>query len=595
MKRYKTIIAIAFISAAIPSCEKFLNGDEVPNKIEADGYFTGESSLKTYANGFLNSYTPSAATLTYGDQYAENVVKINLNNFYVGTSWDANQQGGWSSSDWAMLYNVNYFLKHMSEAADNVSDDILKHYEGVGRFWRAWFYFNKVQTFGAVPWYDEPIDAEDDALLYKERDNREYVMSMVLKDLNFASENCFTTAAYVNNGQINGYIANAFKARVCLWEGTYRKYHATDPSTGKAWEGKYETGDTFLNECIKACKFIMDSGKYKINPSTKYSTLFLGNSIDYSEILWAREYSSGLNIYHNTTSVFNSTSSGGCWNMTKAFLNTYLHTDGSRHTDIAGHKSMTFREELSDRDNRLAQTIMCPGYQKTQDKVTMEYSVFINTNYLKTGYWISKWMLPSNAYEGNTTCNNPLPIFRYAEVLLNYAEAKAELGSFTSEDWNLTIAPLRTRAGVATAEPSAADPYLISYFDNTVTDKTLLEIRRERGIELYLEGLRYEDLMRWKLGHLIANKWEGMYAKLDEKIAWNEAGDKFICFTQSKAGSDVNTTYFVMDKNPYHSINADNCLEFKQIDREWKDKMYVRPIPQTAISVNGNLKQNPGW
>lgn len=594
MKKYVIITAIALVSAAVSSCEKFLNGDEVPNKIEANGFFTSESSLKTYANGFLNSYTPSATTLTYGDQYGENVAKINVNNFYIG-SWDANQQSGWSSGDWTMLYNVNYFLENMSSAAGNVSAEVMKHYEGVARFWRAWFYYSKVKTFGAVPWYDEPIDAEDEAMLYKERDNREYVMSKILEDLNFAAENCFTTSAYVNNGQINGYIVNAFKARVCLWEGTYRKYHATDPSTGKAWAGEYGNAETYLRECVNACMAIMDSNKYKINANTKYSSLFLSNSVDYNEILWAREYSSGLNIYHNTTSVFNSSSSGGCLNMTKAFLNTYLHTDGRRHTDIAGYKTMKFREELADRDNRLAQTIMCPGYQKTQDNNRMEYSVFINTSFLKTGYWISKWMLPSNAYEGNTTCNNPLPILRYAEVLLNYAEAKAELGSFSSDDWAKTIAPLRARAGVATTEPATADPYLVSYFDNTVTDKYLLEIRRERGIELYLEGLRYEDLMRWKLGHLIARTWEGMYAKLDEKIAWNQAGDKFVCFTQSKAGSAANTTYFVMDKNPYHSINSDNCLEFNQVDREWTDRMYLRPIPQSAISVNGNLKQNPGW
>ena len=202
------ILTLAVATAALCSCEKFLEGDEVPNKIVADEYFSNESSLATYANGFLNSYTPAVTTLTYGDQYAENVAKINMNNFYIG-NWDANQQSGWSSSDWTMLYNVNYFLKNLRKAS--VGEDVLNHYEGVGRFWRAWFYFNKVKTFGAVPWYDEPIDAEDEESLYKGRDNREYVMSKILEDLNYASEHCYKDASHINNGQINGYISNAFK------------------------------------------------------------------------------------------------------------------------------------------------------------------------------------------------------------------------------------------------------------------------------------------------------------------------------------------------------------------------------------------------
>ncbi len=592
MKRIFILTSLPIVLSAIVSCEGFLSGDEVPNKIVADEYFTSESSLSTYANGFLDSYTPSAATLTYGDQYAENVAKINVNNFYIG-NWDANQQSGWSSSDWTMLYNVNYFLKNLRKAS--APEAVLDHYEGVGRFWRAWFYFSKVKTFGAVPWYDQPVDAEDEEALYKGRDNREYVMGKVLEDLNYASEHCLRDAANVNKGRINGWIALAFKARVCLYEGTYRKYHSVDPSTGEPWTGQYGSSEDFLRECASAAAAIMDGGVYTVRPSTSYSSLFLSPSPVYDEVLWAREYSTALNVYHNTTSVFNSTSSGACWNMPRSFMHTYLHTDGSRHTDQPLYKEMSFMDEFSLRDNRLAQTVMAPGYIKEVDGVATEYSVFVNTSFMKTGYWVSKWMLPSNAYEGNTSCNNALPILRYAEVLLNYAEAKAELGTFTAEDWEKTVAPLRIRAGVDPAVPASADPYLVDYFDNTVTDKWILEIRRERGIELYMEGLRYEDLMRWKLGHLIERKWDGMYCPIGEKQAWNAAGDKFVCVVQSAAGSEANTTYFVLDRNPYHKVNADGCLEFEQIQRVWNDRMYLRPVPESALSINPELGQNPGW
>ncbi len=134
------------------SCEDFLDRDMI-NKVDAGKYFVDEKSLLNYANGFLVKYTSAATTLTYGDQNAEYVARTNLSSYYLD-SYNATNQTGWGISDWNMLYNINYFLSHMREVS-GVSEATLDHYEGVGRFWRAWFYWAKVKTFGGVPWYGE--------------------------------------------------------------------------------------------------------------------------------------------------------------------------------------------------------------------------------------------------------------------------------------------------------------------------------------------------------------------------------------------------------------------------------------------------------
>lgn len=569
-----------------------------PSKIQADEWFRNEESLQIYANGFLNEYTPSYSTLCWGDENAADCIARTLTSEFFTGSWGPVQQGGWGTGDWNALYNINYFLANFRTTPD-VSEDVLKHYEGVARFWRAWFYFDKVKTFGAVPWYDAPIDSEDEESLYKGRDSREFVMHKVLEDLDFAVNNCFVSSNYVNKGQINGYIAAGFKSRVCLFEGTYRKYHSVEPTSQKAWSAEYECSEDFLNAAVEAAEYVMKSKVYSISNNaaevnTQYRKIFNSEKPDYSEVLWFREYINGV-IMSPVTWYFNSSTSGHCWSMTKSFMNTYLHRDGSRHTEKSGYLTMPYVEELSsDRDARLAQTVITPGYEKKVSG-TMTPSV---PNFLlaKTGYQVIKWNIDDSSLENTSLSYNSLPILRYAEILLNYAEAKAELGEFTEDDWNNTIAPLRLRAGVNARTPDNADPYLVDYFNNSVSDKWILEIRRERGIELFMEGRRYDDLMRWHLGELIERSWDGMYLPLGAEQNLNADGSRKVCLVQNlPASSSSSVQYLELSSNPYISLNQNKCLVFELTPRVWTEKMYLRPIPQTAIDVNENLEQNSLW
>ena len=127
-------------------------------------------------------------------------------------------QGGWTESSWTNLRRVNYMLDNMHRCRGRVSDEVYNHYEGVARFWRAWFYYDKVRTFGAVPWYDFTISASDKEALTKPRDSREYVMDKVLEDLTFASTYCLADAKYTKGSAlINKWVCLLYTSKDSVW------------------------------------------------------------------------------------------------------------------------------------------------------------------------------------------------------------------------------------------------------------------------------------------------------------------------------------------------------------------------------------------
>ena len=172
MQTMKKLFLILSVAAGLVSCEDFLTAGD-PNKIDAPSYFRNESDLEAYANGFLQTMIPTAISVATGDARADYMAWRGEWQ-YLTDNFDADDQSGWSTGSWEDLRNINYFLGNFRRAA--AGEAILDHYEGVARFWRAYFYMNKVKTFGAVPWYDREIDANDREALYKPRDSREYVM-----------------------------------------------------------------------------------------------------------------------------------------------------------------------------------------------------------------------------------------------------------------------------------------------------------------------------------------------------------------------------------------------------------------------------------
>ena len=520
MKKILLYTLMTVAAAGMTACEDFLTRDTY-DQIGSDEFWKSETDLELYANGFIQKMIPGDGTITRGDIDADYcAVDIATDLLRPDGNVSPDNQGGWTESSWTNLRRVNYMLDNMHRCRGRVSDEVYNHYEGVARFWRAWFYYDKVRTFGAVPWYDFTISASDKEALTKPRDSREYVMDKVLEDLTFASTYCLADAKYTKGSAlINKWVALAFKSRVCLYEGTFRKYHSREPSSDKPWQNDvYNADNKFLREAAAAAKEIMDKGPFSLvtgDVKTAYRSLFTSAGLLTQEVIFGREYSKELSAFHETSWYYYSPTYGTKIAMTKKFMNTYLTTKGTPFTDIDGYKTVDFIHEFDGRDARMAQTVISPSYQMKISGRTVPYSP--NWKVTRTGYHPIKWSIDDDADNvlSKAASWNSLPIIRYAEVLLNYAEAKAELGEMDAAVWDQTIAPLRSRAGVTSVIPTKADPYMEAYFLNTVTDKWILEVRRERGIELCLEmGLRWDDDMRWHMGDLLTsdnNPWTGIY------------------------------------------------------------------------------------
>ena len=585
---------IGLCAMALTSCEDFQN-TQPENEVGSEGFLTSENDLKLYTNGFLQSFLPEMSDIAWGgDEYSDLCARRTSSTFLMGDTWDSSQQGGWT---WTDLRQVNYFLDNLPNARNAVDDATYNHYEGVGRFWRAYFYYNMVKTFGDVPWYDHALDVDESDELYKGRDSRETVMQHVLEDLTFASTYCSTDASDVNSStMINRWVALAFKSRVCLFEGTYRKYHEE--------LGLQSTANQFLNEAVSAAEELMNDGPYSLvstpgSEETQYRSLFNEQDLKTQEVIWGIAYETDVRM-HNATWLLFSGSAGSSWSMVRPFVNMYLMRDGSRFTDQPGYETMTYDEEFTNRDCRLAQTVIGPDYQRRQGGVEGPFAP--NFAVTLTGYMPIKWAIDDDTHDATSTSNNSIPILRYAEVLLNYAEAKAELGQFDSDVWNATIKLLRERAGVDGGIPDAYDPYVAEYFNNQTTDKWILEVRRERGCELAFEALRYDDLMRWKLGELIERTWQGIYVP-QEGVVYdlNSDGTQDVCFVfEEPAAEDrvPGVDYVVVDNvNRSFSEGDHGYIQYGlSQNRLWLDKKYLRPIPLSATQINSNLlPNNPGW
>lgn len=588
----KICICLAFVTLALCSCNDYLD-KKLISKIDSEKFFANEEQLQLFANGLYLNMTPDAENLTTGGSTCDYLAR-NTTSPLLEKKFTVNQMSGWNIGAWKDLLRINYFLEHMDKAA--CTPEVINHYRGIARFWRALFYFDKVKSYGDVPWYNYTIQADDTTSLYKPRDNREMVMDSVLQDINYACDHIMNRAETT----VTPWMALAMKSRICLFEGTYRKYHTVNPSTGEAWKDA-TAPQRFLQESISASEKIINSGKFKLyntgKPEADYRHIFQQEAPVRQEVIWAKEYSAELSSYHNLTQLFvSSGNQSNRWSPTQEFVNTYLNRDGSRFTDTSGYETKNFVQNSTNRDCRLAQSMMMPGYTKLNNngekiETTPDWSVTM------TGYQVIKYNMDGTFYEVTNHSSNAVPVIRYAEILLNEAEAKAELGQMTSQVWNKTIRLLRERAGVNGRIPTTADPYLVSYYDNKVTDMWLLEIRRERAVELFFEGggLRYDDLMRWKQGEMLTKKLGSIYIGA-KNTAVDTNGDginDLIVVDKMPASRNPNLTYVDLSKTRFYTFK-DGRL-YVANNNVWEDKKYTHPIPTAARVKNPNLAQNDGW
>lgn len=577
MKRFLYIASFALLFG----CKKEL--DQKPfDRLSPSTAFNKEKDLQLYANSFY-TILPTGNEIIRGDALSDYMAGKTPNVYVVPNSFAATQATGWS---WGDLRNINYFLEHYQQA--QVSDEVKNHYAGVARLFRAWFYYNMVKKFGEVPWYNKSMDVSDPDL-YKPKDSRALVMDSVLQDLNFAAK--YIRSAKDNSASlITQWVALAFKSRVCLFEGTFRKYHTelNLQSTANSW----------LTEAAGAAELVMKSNQYKISKSAaaelNYRNLFINETPGSDEVIIAAVNNKSLRVFNDANWYWTSATYGDRVSLIKQFVNTYLNIDGTPFTTKAGYDTLQFISEVKGRDLRLQQTIRMGNYKRDGVAAPPDYT------YTYTGYQPYKFTLDSKATDGVAENYNSLPVIRYAEVLLNYAEAKAELNTFTETDWNATIKALRDRAGITNAPfPKVADPYLMQTYFTGITNPALLEIRRERGIELVMEGFRYDDLKRWKLARLIEMDYTGVYVPaLNVLYDMNEDGKPDVSFVKIIPAVKVaGVYYFQIDDKQVKLTQGDkgNLVWMINVQRKFEDFKYYYPIPYNEIVLNGKLKQNEGW
>lgn len=590
MKNILVYLGFAFLATAFTSCQL----KEVPEATATvDGIFGSENGLKTYSYSFYDNL-PSATNGYRMDAMADYGAVNNLNSFIKDGAYSAETSSGWS---WDALRNINYFIDHCTDP--RVSEAVRNNYIGIAKFFRAYFYFDKITTFGDVPWINHALSISDTSQLFAKRDSRTLVMDSIMSDLDFAYQNI--TASSSDGSTITKWTALGLKTRIALFEGTFRKYHSELKLGSSA--------NTFLQYVVDAGAILMSKGPYSLNTSggvkASQRQLFTSNTPITSEVMLAVVLSKDLSIMGDANWWWTSATYGPRYSLVRPFINTILNIDGTPFTTRPDYNKEEFFDECQNRDYRLAQLIRTPGYQRDGQIAAPNFA-----SYTYTGYQPIKYTLDATLYDNSGLNINAIPLMRYAEVLLNYAEAKAELGTMTTDDWTKTIGALRARAGVTgglSTLPTVVDTYLQQTFFPNVTDPLLLEIRRERQIELALEGFRFNDLKRWNEGHLLADlEWSGIYIPaLNQLIDLDHNGSYDVVFYDGSQSGPSITVPSSVAKIPiggkatnYLTLTKDNHLEwFKSQTRTWysDNRQTYFPIPATAIVKNPKLTQNSGW
>ncbi|MFV0520898.1 MAG: RagB/SusD family nutrient uptake outer membrane protein [Mangrovibacterium sp.] len=581
MKRYLFIILSIFLA----SCD--LLEQESVSTTSPDIAFGSESGLQLYINGFY-PMLPTASTIYAGDNMSDIIARKEIPEFYRDGAFGPVQSSGWT---WTQLRNINYFLEN--NINEGIDEEIRNHYNGIARFFRALFYFEKVKRFGDVPWIPKTLDVDEDDYLYGRRDSRVTIMQHIMDDLNFAIEHIGKSPNDRSRNYVTRYVAAAYKSRVALFEGTFRKYHTNYNLT--------DSVQWLLEAAVEAADVVMQEGNFSLNISGNepYADLFLSDEVKESEFILANSYDTDLGILHSANWYYTSSTYGDRLNFTRRFINTYLNIDGTPFTQNPAYQTTTFPAETNNRDKRLSQTIRTPGYtREVAGKTQQTPPVF---SYTYTGYQPRKWVTANTSHDNGTFNTNSIPIIRYAEVLLNFAEAKAELGTLTDSEWAETIGALRSRAGITAgldSKPTVVDGYLQEQFYPNISDPAILEIRRERAIELALEGFRFYDMVRWKCGESIEHSWNGFYVdELNTPLDLNQDGVDDVLFYQGdqpSVGSGVTAVELAGDLRLSEGTRGE-LIWLYGTTIKWDDKFYLYPIPEADRLINPDLGQNPGW
>lgn len=553
----------------------------------SENYWTNVNNLMLYANEFypsLPQHNDGGAQLgIFGvENNSDNLLPTINDTRLSGKSTVPSNGGDWN---FTKIRETNFFLENYKKVPSVGVESAIKQYAGEVKFFRAYYYFNLLQKFGDLPWISQTLNPDLVELQKLDvRLKRNIIADSIIADLDFAIANMYPKEK-ASALRINREIALLFKSRVCLFEGTWEKYHAGTPF---GVDGS--SGTRYLNLAAQAAKILIDEKKYSLTPN--YPLIFNQKDLTSNpEVLLWKKYNYLLGIYHDYNR--SMTLGGGSSGLTQKLVESYLCIDGkpiSISPLYKGDKSLKKIKE--NRDKRLLWTMAFPNWPLQilagNDTLTKFSKPPIDQSSLEikctSGYQIYKGVDPYTdnkpQFVGEIACVS----FRFAEALLNYAEAVAELGTINQIDIDVTINKLRDRAGVAHLLLNDIAPDL--KWDFPELSPIINEIRRERRVELACEGFRLNDLLRWRAHNLIVGKrWKGMlYVGGDLQGTYlNASGNDII-----KIGSNL-----FVDAEGYIDPYQKSLPVGFQFN---PDRDYLLPIPTNELTLGGGLlKQNPNW
>lgn len=581
-KYFRTLLFAGVLFAA-SSCDDFLDRQPLSDFTD-NNFWSSEANLKTYAWGFYDEF------LGYGNGVGttaefyflwtgstSNVVNITddlANANFLRYTVNATVSNTYWSDRSTIIRRANKMLEKLPEVP-GLSQSARNHYEGVARFFRAYSYFRLVQRFGNVPYYDYTVGSvANDEVIYVPYTERGKVIDNVLADL---TEAVAKLNANSKDNTVNKDVALALKSRVALYEGTYRKYH------------KLGDGSTYLTAAKEVANQLMSSGTYSIG-TTPASFKANYNSEDLAsnkEMILYKSYKTGL-LAHSVQAFTNTSSIGN--GMTKWAIESYTTLNGlpieqSGNSQYLGDKSL--ENVLANRDPRLLATIDSEGISYAGITNSISRSRTSSSGYVVNLYYNSA------SQNITTTGQNTIdaPVFTYPEVLLNYAEACAELGSITQSDLDKSVNLLRARVGlpkltylsddnVQVDGVTINDPKRTTALENVsgIVPSIIWEVRRERRAELMTWSIiRAYDLMRWHKGEYTDTN-KNPDVALGAYVGTVPAGEKIVLNDKG---------YLIM----YNS---------NTLSREFVDpKNYLNPIPTNEIQLykthGVDVLNNPGW
>lgn len=507
--------------------------------------------------------------------------------------------------NYTIIRNLNFLLTNLDNCPDKGSV-LFNHYVGEAYYFRAWYYYQMFISYGQLTWVNTPLDPNIEAMKLP-RANRTVIADSILADLDKAVR-YLSTQDNSAGMRVHKDVARALKSEVALFEGTWEKYH-------KAKNDKFfdptvtdEKIRAYLTLAADAAKEVMDRNIWKIYKTgaklSDYRVLFQTTNLsNNSEVLWYKQYD-GDQIGNNVNRYLNQ--GGGGVGVDASLVDDYLTIDGK---PFIGEQRVNAKKIFGDelrptlRDPRLAQTVCMPGQQLRPDDKAPYYQVppLIGSsayNQNVTGYSLLKHVQIdyTGSLDGLSKGATPAIQFRYADILLNYAEALAELdGAANAQEIITTLQPLRDRIGMPAVDFDREYNTETDYAFRTL-DKYIQAVRRERRIEKACEGCRLEDIFRWAAAdELIVGKWPKGALFVGSNLENHpEYGGKLVY--DKTSGNNL-----ALSGKPGDALRYIVPLSTADYKSGWKFNVgrdYLLPIQPRMLSedmTGGQWKQNPGW